>query len=65
MAILAGLICAPRTIKGLGVMEGLKGKNGEVLLEKDFDFYNRSDKPKVQKELTADDFMRVLSRKKP
>lgn len=61
MAILAGLLCADRSTP-MGLIAGLKGKDGKVLSVSDFDAYNRSDKPEP-KELTADDFMRVLSRK--
>lgn len=54
MAILAGLICSAA---------GIKNKAGKVFAAAEFDVYNQPDKP-PQKELTADDFMRVLSRNK-
>lgn len=53
MSILAGLICSAA---------GIKNKAGVVFSAHDFDVYN-VDKP-APKELTTDDFMRVLSRKK-
>lgn len=60
-AVAAGLICAPRDIKGVGTIDGLKGKAGNVLKQSDFDVFNRD--PEPEKELTPEDFMRVLSRK--
>ena len=61
-SILAGLICAGRTIKSLGNVEPLKGNGGKVLTARDFDIYNHSDEP--EKELTVDKIMGVLGRKK-
>ena len=51
-AVLAGLICAAA---------GIKGKDGKALTADSFDIYNRQDSE--EKELTVDDFMRVLARK--
>lgn len=61
-SILAGLLCAPRTIKGLGYVEPLKGAGGKPLVAADFDIYSRSDEP--GKELTVDKIMGVLGSKK-
>ncbi len=49
-AILAGLICAAA---------GIKGKDGKILTATEFDIFNRGE----EKDLTVDDFMRVLARK--